>query len=60
VWTSPRRGPRPVLFALRGVEHCGDRFLTVRVVVRDVEELPGRSRHVASELVDEEVHVVPF
>jgi hypothetical protein len=38
---------------LRGVERRDDRFLTVGVVVRDVEELAGRARHAASESVDE-------
>jgi hypothetical protein len=46
--------------ALRGVERRGDRFLAVSVVARDVEELPSRARHAASESVDEEgtSHVV--
>jgi hypothetical protein len=38
---------------LRGVERCSDRFLTVGVVARDVEELAGRARHAAPESVDE-------
>jgi hypothetical protein len=38
---------------LRGVEHRGDRFLTVDVVARDVEELAGCARHAAPESVDE-------
>jgi hypothetical protein len=40
-------------FALRGVEHGSDRFITVCVVARDVEELPGRTRQAVSESVDE-------
>jgi hypothetical protein len=39
--------------ALRGVECYGDRFLVVGVVARDVEELTGRARYVASESVDD-------
>jgi hypothetical protein len=38
---------------LRSVEHCGDCFLAISVVARDVEELAGRAWHVASESVDE-------
>jgi hypothetical protein len=39
--------------ALRSVECCGDRFLAVGVVARDVEELAGRSKHAMYESVDE-------
>jgi hypothetical protein len=39
--------------ALRGVERRGDRFLTIGVVARDVQELAGCSRHAVSESVDE-------
>jgi hypothetical protein len=39
--------------ALRGVKHRGDRFLTVCVVARDVEELTGCTRHATSESVDD-------
>jgi hypothetical protein len=38
---------------LRGVERRGDRFFTVGVVARDVEELAGRARHAAPESVDD-------
>jgi hypothetical protein len=38
---------------LWGVERRGDRFFTVGVVARDVEELVGRARHVTPESVDE-------
>jgi hypothetical protein len=38
---------------LRGVERCCDRFLVVRVVARDVEELLGCTRRATSESVDE-------
>jgi hypothetical protein len=41
------------LLALRGVEHCGDRLLSISMVARDVEELLGRARHAAPEPVDE-------
>jgi hypothetical protein len=39
--------------ALRSVERCSDRFLTVGVITRDVEEPPGHTRHVVSKSVDE-------
>jgi hypothetical protein len=39
--------------ALRGVERCGDRFLAISVVARDVEEPAGRVRHAAPESADE-------
>jgi hypothetical protein len=39
--------------ALRGVECCGNRLLTVGVVARDVEELMGRAWHATLESVDE-------
>jgi hypothetical protein len=38
---------------MRGVERRSDRFFTVGVVARDVEELVGRARHVTPESVDE-------
>jgi hypothetical protein len=39
--------------ALRGVQRCGNRFLAIDVVARDVNELTGRARHVMPESVDE-------
>jgi hypothetical protein len=39
--------------ALRGVERRGDCFLAICMVARDVEELPGCTRHAMFESVDE-------
>jgi folate-dependent phosphoribosylglycinamide formyltransferase PurN len=39
--------------ALRGVKRCGDRFLAIGVVARDVKELAGCTRHAVPESMDE-------
>jgi hypothetical protein len=39
--------------ALRGVERCGHRLLSVGVIARDVEKFPHCARHVAPETMGE-------
>jgi hypothetical protein len=39
--------------ALRGIERCGHRLLSVGVITHDVEEFAHRARHAAPETMDE-------